>query len=49
MTHMHSTTLQRGDPAPDFSLIALNANGPLTLRTLTKNGPVILEFLRGTW
>ncbi len=46
---MNSTTLQPGDPAPDFSLITLNAKSPITLKSLLKRGPVILEFLRGTW
>jgi peroxiredoxin len=46
---MESSTLHIGDPAPDFSLITLNAKNPITLRSLTKRGPVVVEFLRGTW
>jgi peroxiredoxin len=46
---MESSALQIGDRAPDFSLPSLNAEGPITLGSLTKRGPVVVEFLRGTW
>ncbi len=48
-------TLAVGDRAPDFTLAAANATGsaqlgqPLSLSQLLAHGPVILEFLRGTW
>ncbi len=46
---MNSTTLYVGDPAPDFSLQALNAPSPISLHSLLQRGPGILEFIRGTW
>jgi peroxiredoxin len=42
-------TLEIGSVAPDFSLEAANRPGTFTLGTLLDHGPVILEFLRGTW
>ena len=50
-----STTLRAGDAAPEFTLRAANVfdqqGGPATfsLRQLMAHGPVIVEFLRGTW
>jgi hypothetical protein len=49
-----SFTLQTGERAPAFSLKAANrftGNLPqgFTLRGLLARGPLILEFLRGTW
>jgi len=50
-----SETLKVGDPAPSFSLWAanqFNAIGTpieMRLQDLISHGPVILEFLRGTW
>jgi peroxiredoxin len=44
-----SSTLAIGDRAPEFCLSAVNAAGTLTLAELLKRGPVIVEFLRGTW
>jgi hypothetical protein len=50
-----STTLRVGDAAPEFTLRAANVfdrkNEPATfsLRQLVADGPVIVEFLRGTW
>jgi hypothetical protein len=35
--------------APDFSLTAANREGTFSLRGLIEKGPLILEFLRGTW
>jgi len=42
-------TLEIGSRAPDFSLGAANREGTFTLRSLIEKGPLILEFLRGTW
>lgn len=50
-----STTLRVGDAAPDFALRAANVfgktgkPGTFSLRELLARGPVIVEFLRGTW
>ena len=50
-----SDTLKVGDSAPSFSLWAANQfnsiGAPVELRLpdLISRGPVILEFLRGTW
>ena len=42
------TSLQVGDPAPDFTLP--DAYGkPVTLSTLLKSGPMVLTFYRGDW
>jgi hypothetical protein len=45
----HTDTLTIGSVAPDFSLEAANRPGTFTLSKLLDRGPVILEFLRGTW
>ena len=45
----HSTTLKVGDIAPDFSLPSANGMGEVTLGKLLERGPVVIEFLRGTW
>ena len=42
-------TLGIGSSAPDFSLAAANREGTFSLSNLRKPGPVIVEFLRGTW
>jgi hypothetical protein len=42
-------TLEIGSKAPDFSLSAANREGMFTLGSSLAQGPVILEFLRGTW
>jgi peroxiredoxin len=42
-------TLGIGSSAPDFSLAAANREGTFSLSNLHKPGPVIVEFLRGTW
>ena len=42
-------TLGLGSRAPDFSLGAANREGNFSLLTLREPGPVIVEFLRGTW
>jgi peroxiredoxin len=44
-----SDTLQIGDPAPDFCLSAANFPGEFSLAEARGRGPVIVEFLRGTW
>jgi len=42
-------TLGVGSQAPEFSLSAANREGTFTLAGLRERGPVIVEFLRGTW
>jgi hypothetical protein len=42
-------TLDIGSRAPDFSLGAANRDGTFSLGGLLAQGPLILEFLRGTW
>jgi len=42
-------TLEIGSLAPDFSLPAANREGMFTLGGLLEQGPLLLEFLRGTW
>jgi peroxiredoxin len=44
-------TLEIGSQAPDFSLSAANRDGTFSLGGLLAQGqgPLILEFLRGTW
>ncbi len=44
-----SSTLNVGDRAPDFTLTAANREGTFSLAQLLARGPLILEFLRGTW
>lgn len=45
----HSSTLQVGDTAPDFTLPSANGNDDLALSQLVQRGPMVIEFLRGTW
>jgi len=45
----HSSTLKVGDAAPDFTLAPANGNRAVTLSGLLTFGPVVIEFLRGTW
>lgn len=45
----HTETLEVGSTAPDFSLAAANREDTFSLSRLLAKGPVILEFLRGTW
>jgi peroxiredoxin len=51
--HMHikdrTDTLEIGSHAPDFSLSAANREGMFSLGSFLAQGPLILEFLRGTW
>jgi peroxiredoxin len=42
-------TLEIGSKAPDFSLSAANREGMFKLGSFLGQGPLILEFLRGTW
>jgi peroxiredoxin len=42
-------TLGIGSRAPEFSLAAANREEEFSLSKLRANGPVIVEFLRGTW
>jgi peroxiredoxin Q/BCP len=44
-----SATLKLGDRVPDFVLFAANRPGAWGLEELRQRGPVIVEFLRGTW
>ncbi len=44
-----SDTLQIGGLAPEFSLAAANRPGTFSLAEARGRGPVIVEFLRGTW
>jgi peroxiredoxin len=46
---MESSTLKVGDKAPDFKLVAANTGESFSLKALLKSGPLIIEFLRGTW
>jgi len=45
----NTETLEIGSRAPDFLLSAANRDGTFTLGGLLAHGPLILEFLRGTW
>ena len=42
-------TLWIGSRAPEFKLAAANREGMFVLSSLLGQGPVIVEFLRGTW
>jgi peroxiredoxin len=42
-------TLEVGSPAPEFLLPAANREGIFSLSGAVARGPVIVEFLRGTW
>jgi len=44
-----SQTLRIGDRAPEFTLAAANRSEAYSLPQVLARGPVILEFLRGTW
>ncbi|MGZ4813170.1 MAG: hypothetical protein ACXVZI_10415 [Terriglobales bacterium] len=45
----HSSTLKVGDRAPEFTLASANGAGEISLAKLLERGPVVVEFLRGTW
>jgi hypothetical protein len=42
-------TLTIGSRAPEFLLSAVNRDGILSLSGFLSRGPLIVEFLRGTW
>jgi len=42
-------TLRVGGKAPQFTLEAVNRTGGFSLADLVRKGPVVVEFLRGTW
>jgi len=42
-------TLEIGSGAPEFSLSAANREGLFSLGGFLDHGPLIFEFLRGTW
>ncbi|HXZ40676.1 MAG TPA: hypothetical protein VEG68_08035 [Terriglobales bacterium] len=42
-------TLGLGSRVPEFSLSAANREGGFTLSAFLARGPLVLEFLRGTW
>jgi hypothetical protein len=44
-----TSTLKLGDRAPGFELGAANRSERFTLDQALQRGPVVLEFLRGTW
>ncbi|HZQ90948.1 MAG TPA: hypothetical protein VFA60_04075 [Terriglobales bacterium] len=44
-----SETLKVGDHAPAFTLPAANREGLVAMADLLRDGPAVLEFLRGTW
>lgn len=45
----HTETLKVGDRAPEFVLPAANRDGLVSLSGSLTRGPVVVEFLRGTW
>lgn len=42
-------TIEVGSKAPEFHLPAVNAEGNFSLQDLIRSGPLVIEFLRGTW
>jgi peroxiredoxin len=46
---LQSDTLKVGDFAPDFQLCAANFEDEFSLAALLQRGPLVIEFLRGTW
>jgi peroxiredoxin len=46
---MESAILKLGDVAPQFALGAANSDEIISLNRVLRDGPAILEFLRGTW
>jgi hypothetical protein len=48
--HNRTETLEVGSRAPEFALPSANWEGSIfTLSTMLGRGPVVVEFLRGTW
>ena len=43
-THARAGTVERGDPAPDFTLAKLDKSGNIHLAELDKGQPVVLVF-----
>jgi len=43
-THARAGTVERGDPAPDFTLAKLDKSGNIHLAELEKGQPVVLVF-----
>jgi hypothetical protein len=46
---MPTHILQVGERAADFELGGANVSASVSLAQLLTRGPVIIEFLRGTW
>jgi hypothetical protein len=44
-----STTLHVEDRAPEFMLLAANIPQAVSLKYFVQHGPLVVEFLRGTW
>ncbi len=44
-----TSTLKLGDAVPAFDLAAANREGRFRLTELLAAGPLIVEFMRGTW
>lgn len=42
-------TLEIGSKVPEFTLSAANQEGEFSLRDLIEQGPLVIEFMRGTW
>jgi hypothetical protein len=42
-------TLKVGDTTPAFRLIAANRKQAISLEDCLRWGPLVIEFLRGTW
>jgi peroxiredoxin len=42
-------TLQIGSPALAFTLASANRESTFSLSDLISRGPLVIEFLRGTW
>ncbi len=49
MMQRKTETVEIGSKAPAFNLEAANREGHFLLDDLIARGPLILEFLRGTW
>jgi len=45
----YTATLRVGAHAPEFKLAAANRQEQFSLAQLLAQGPLIVEFLRGTW
>ncbi len=44
-----SSTLSTGSRVPEFTLAAANGGQTVSLAELLQRGPLVIEFLRGTW